>query len=53
VVMFKEDPPSPSRKASGGSLSHSLVVGDADWHDFPLLLARRGAFETYFYVFLM
>jgi hypothetical protein len=35
-VMLKEVPPSPSRKASGGS---SLVVGDA--RDVPLLLARR------------
>ena len=39
--MFKEDSPSPSRKASGGSLS--LIVGDADWRDVPLLFARRDA----------
>jgi hypothetical protein len=41
MVMLKEDPPSPSRKASGVSLSRSLVVGD--WRDVPLLLARRVA----------
>ena len=41
MVMFKEDSPSPSRKASGGSLS--LIVGDADWRDVPLLFARRDA----------
>jgi hypothetical protein len=43
VVMLKEDSPSPSRKASGVSLSRSLVVGD--WRDIPvpLLLARRVA----------
>ena len=43
MVMFKEDSPSPSRRASGGSLS--LVVGDADadWRKVPLLFARRDA----------
>jgi hypothetical protein len=43
MVMLKEDPPSPSRKASGGSSPRSLLVGDWLGVLVPLLLARRVA----------
>jgi len=44
-VMFKENSPSPSRRASGGSLSlASVSLGEeTDWREVPLLLARRDA----------
>ncbi len=41
VVMLKENTPSPSRKASGVSLSHSLEVGDWRKH---LLQPKKVAF---------